>query len=289
MPRYPSRAYKPGHYSAYPRERSSPKNVWKYSAAACCLILLVLFVTSPSRPDPEPAVELTDPFGRDPVERNQSHSSWHEDPQWLIKFSDSVTHDPSVPVLPPSLERPPIYAYFDGGAEKDEKVKEAKELLLRTWQRAWWAYGFRPVILGRSVAEKNPLYNQLKTLQMNPTLEADFTRCLAWAQSGAGVLSDWSVYPMGPHDDPLISGLRAGTHEKLQAYQDFGSSLLAGNALSLQNFLGDALKSPDLSRAKNILELSEANAFFTGPKPKAIAVYNDAILAEKYKSMFASS
>ncbi|KAL8731075.1 MAG: hypothetical protein Q9181_004433 [Wetmoreana brouardii] len=274
MPRYASRAYKPGHYSAYPRERPSPRRIWRYTAAAGCLILIVLFIASSPRQSAEAPAQSANLFNWPPTERYKTDiegPKWHDDPQWLIPFSDSITDDRSRVVLPPPCERFPIFAYYDADIEKDEKIKAAEKKLILIWRRAWWAQGFKPVILGKEEARKNSLYDRSQIRKMNPTLAAEFMRWFAWGQMGNGFLSSWLVLPMGAYDDHVLSLLRRGKYTKLLRYEAFGNGLLTGDKASVQDALTEALGSSDVSTSVSLLDLVSPKTIAVDPKPDAIA------------------
>ncbi|KAI4186278.1 MAG: hypothetical protein L6R41_003578, partial [Letrouitia leprolyta] len=295
MPRHTSRANKPGHYSAYPRERSSPRRIWRYTAAAGCLVLLFLFASSSAVPSAEDAAQHINPFGptahQPPIPRNSTHTSevkWYNHWKWLNPFSDSVTDDENRSVLPPPRERPPIYAFYDPDAEKDEKIKAAENKLLLIWRRAWWAQGFKPVILGKAEAMQNPLYERFQVRKMEHALGAEFMRWLAWGRMGTGILSNWLVLPMGPYDDHLLAFLRRGEYPKLTRYEDIGAGLFSGDKASIEAALTEALDSPELKDSKSLPRLISSKNLGVEPRPDAIAFYESSTLAEQYKSISAS-
>ncbi|KAL9004142.1 MAG: hypothetical protein Q9188_003040, partial [Gyalolechia gomerana] len=295
MPRHNSRANKPGHYSAYPRERPSRKKIWRYTAAAGCLVLVLLFTSSSPVPSAKGAAQHINPFGptahQPPNPRNSTHSpevKWYNHWKWLNPFSDSVTDDENRSVLPPPRERPPIYAFYDPDAEKDEKIKAAENKLLLIWRRAWWAQGFKPVILGKPEAMKNPLYERFQIRKMEHALGAEFMRWLAWGRMGTGILSNWLVLPMGPYNDHLLAFLRRGEYPKLTRYEDMGAGLLSGDKASIEAALTEALDSPNLKDSKSLARLISSKTLDVEPKPDAIAFYDSSTLADQYKSISAS-
>ncbi|KAL8827625.1 MAG: hypothetical protein Q9170_006937, partial [Blastenia crenularia] len=295
MPRYNSRANKPGHYSAYPRERASPKRIWRYIAAAGCLILILLFATSSPVPVAKDAAQHINPFGPTahdpPIPRNSSHTGearWYNHWKWLNPFSDSITDDESRSVLPPPQERPPIYAFYDSDAKGDEKVEAAENKLLYIWRRAWWAQGFRPVILGKAEAMKNPLYERFQVRKTDHALGSDLMRWLAWGQMGTGILANWLVLPMGSYDDHLLSFLRRGEYPKLTRYEGLGFGLFSGDKASIEAALTEALDSADPNDSRSLLVLVTSKHLDVEPEPSAIAFYDSATLAQQYKTISAS-
>ncbi|KAL8761170.1 MAG: hypothetical protein Q9184_002682 [Pyrenodesmia sp. 2 TL-2023] len=290
MPRYNSKANKPGHYSAYPKERPSPKRIWRYVAAAGCLLLILLFATSSPVPTAKEAAQHINPFGptahQPPIDRNGTHeeeAKWSNHWKWLNPFSGSITDDESRSVLPPPRERPPIYTFYDSDAEKNEQVKAAENRLLLIWRRAWWAQGFRPVVLGKAEAMNNPLYERFQVRKMEQILGAEFMRWLAWSQMGKGILSNWLVLPMGAYDDHLLSFLRRGEYPKLTRYEGLKAGFFSGDKASVEAALTEALDSPDLKESKSILELVPSKLFAVDHKPSSIAYYDSSALADQYK------
>ncbi|KAL9023275.1 MAG: hypothetical protein Q9196_007302, partial [Gyalolechia fulgens] len=295
MPRHHSRANQPGHYSAYPREPPSPKKVRRYIAAAGCLVLILLFLSSALVPSAKGAAQHINPFGptahQPPISRNSNHSSevkWYNHWKWLHPFSDSITDDGNRAVLPPPRERPPIYTFYDPDAEKDGKAKAAENKLLLIWRRAWWAQGFKPVILGKAEAMKNPLYERFQVRKTEQALGAEFMRWLAWGRMGPGILSNWLVLPMGPYDDHFLTFLRRGEYPKLTRYEDMGAAFFSGDQASIEAALTEALDSPHLNEFKSLPRLISSKTLDVEPKPDAIAFYDSTTLAEQYKPVSAS-
>ena len=231
------------------------------------------------------------PFSHDahkpPVQKNSSSgdTSWFTDWKWLNPFSSSITFDESRSVLPPLGERPHIYTYYDAGVKKNKRVAEAERKLLLAWRRAWWAQGFKPLILGRGDAIKNPRYETMQGLELNDALRAETMRWLAWDHMGHGILANWLVLPMAPHDDHDLSHLRRGRYPKLTRYESLGSGLFAGPAEAIKNAVTAVLLLGDkLAEQKTFLEaLPDRDAFEVQAKPAGIAFYDNAALQAHYK------
>ncbi|KAI4201722.1 MAG: hypothetical protein LQ350_003076 [Teloschistes chrysophthalmus] len=300
MPRYNpkhynSRAYKPGHYSAYPRERHpTPRKIWRYTAAASCLLLIFLFLTttsSSSRPAPKETAQPIDPFGRGPVERSEKDDEkprWEEHEGWLVPFSDTITKNRSIAVLPPSRERPFIYTFYDAAAERDDQVKATERRLLQIWKRAWRAKGFNPVTLRRAETVKNPLYEKLKVVEdQNAKLWHEISRWLAWEQAGAaGALVDWLAVPMAfDNDDDVLALLRSDESTSITTYDGLGSGLLTGAKASIRDALEGVIDSVNLSASKSLLDILAAEIISTKPQPNFLAFYSSAVLATHYESI----
>ncbi|KAL8666408.1 MAG: hypothetical protein Q9202_001431 [Teloschistes flavicans] len=293
MPRYNpksynSRAYKPGHYSAYPRERRpAPRHIWRYTAAAGCLLLVFLFLTSSSRSAPTETAQPIDPFGRGLIEHRENDDEkpqWEEHEGWLLPFSDTITNNRSLAVLPPSHERPLIYTFYDAATERDDQVKMAERKLLRIWKRAWRAKGFKPVILGRAETVKNRLYEKFKVVEnLDAKIWHEVLRWLAWEQVGAGALVDWLAVPMGSDDDDVLAFLRSGEFTTLTTYGGLGSGLLTGKKAAIRDALEAVLDSPNLSDSKPLLDILPSKILSTKPQPDFLAYYPSTALALYYE------
>ncbi|KAA6414600.1 MAG: hypothetical protein FRX48_01350 [Lasallia pustulata] len=210
-------------------------------------------------------------------------AEWFSDWKWLNPFSSTITLDENWTVLPPLRTRPLIYTYYDTAKEIDAATTEAENELLLIWRRAWWAQGFRPVILGKAEAMDNPLYESLQAKQLSPELESDLLRWLAWGRMGTGILANWLVLPMGPYEDNLLSYLRRGSYPKLTRYESFNSGLFSGDIGAINSVLAQTIKAPALEKSKSFLEAADPAIFTVDPVPIAIAFYNSATITGQYQ------
>ncbi|MCJ1388459.1 hypothetical protein MMC18_001306 [Xylographa bjoerkii] len=221
-----------------------------------------------------------------PVQKNSTsgEAKWYSDWKWLNPFSSTITLDEHRSVLPPPATRPPIYTFYDSEIEKTEEVRAAENKLLLTWRRAWWAQGFKPVILGRAEATNNLHYETLQGKELTPALEAELMRWLAWGHMGPGILANWLLLPMGAYDDHLLSYLRRGQYPRLTRYENLGSGLYSGDQTSIQAAIAVALQSRKLTSAKSLLEAtSDPDMFAVDPKPTDVAFYDPDSLKNLYK------
>lgn len=221
---------------------------------------------------------------RRPAEqKNSTHgdSSWYSDWKWLNPFSSSVTLDEDRIVLPPLAERPPIYTYYDVSKQRDSETAKVDQEFLLTWRRAWWAHGFRPVILTDAEAMSHPLYQTLQAKGMPAALEQEFKQWLAWGYMGTGLLSSWYCLPMAGEDDLLISYLRKGQYPQLTRFEDLGSGLFAGEKAQVNEAISTALDNVKLSSFKSILDAIDSGRFKI-EQPTSIAHYDSQIIASKY-------
>ena len=224
-----------------------------------------------------------------PVQRNSTsgEAKWHNDWHWLSPFSDSITLEEDRSVLPPARTRPPIYTFYDTSLKKSDGARAAEKQLLLIWRRAWWAKGFKPVILGRAEAMNNPLYETMQGKEVKPALEKEIMRWLAWGHMGTGILANWLVLPMGPYEDDLLSYLRrrGGEFPKLTRYESLASGLFSSDKNSINEALNQILKSDKLEKSKTILEVLDPHIFTVDPKPLAIAFYDTATLTSTYQAV----
>ncbi len=206
-------------------------------------------------------------------------SWWYSDWNWLrMPFSSSVTLDENRAVLPMLRERTPIYCYYDSALNKDPSSRDAESDLLLAWRRAWWAQGFKPIILSPAEAMNNPLYEELQRMEdMKPALKTELMRWLAWENMGDGVLARHLLFPMGPHDDPLLTFLRRGEYPKLTRFKNLDDGLFVGSKGEVAAAIKTALASPETKNAEDIAAAvadKKENPFAVDDAPKSLAYYS---------------
>ncbi|KAK0612831.1 hypothetical protein B0T17DRAFT_385449 [Bombardia bombarda] len=226
-----------------------------------------------------------------PHQKNDTYaeSSWYANWKWLsIPFSSSLTLDENRQLLPVLQERPPIYCYYDNTLKKEAAVKDAESELLLTWRRAWWAMGFKPIILSPAEALHNPLYEELqKRDDITPAFKTDLMRWLAWENMSGGLLAHHLLYPMGAYDDPLLTYLRRGLFPRLTRWKDLDDGLFAGAKPDISAAIKQAMASPNLKAVNDMLAASladkDANSpFFVDAVPHALAYYSTREVATNY-------
>ncbi len=219
-----------------------------------------------------------------PVQKNSTdgEASWYNDWKWLSPFSSSVTLDENRSLLPPLHERPPIYTYYDHTLSKEEDLKIAENAILVTWRRAWWAQGFKPIILGPAEAMNNPLYSELQMLNLEPKLNVEISRWLAWENMGSGLLCNYLLLPMGSHEDSLLAYLRRGEYPKLTRFENLGSGLFAGSKADVKAAVKLALASKELNAVKDMIGAVPDEVFKIEPKHDALAYYDTKVIKDKY-------
>ncbi|ROT43428.1 hypothetical protein SODALDRAFT_327629 [Sodiomyces alkalinus F11] len=185
-------------------------------------------------------------------------------------------------ILPPLEDRAPIYCYHDPAAAEDRTTADAESDLLLTWRRAWWAHGFRPIILGPADALNNPLYGELQRLDLEPAVKTEITRWLAWETAGGGLLSFYTVLPMGPEEDPELIFLRRGIYPKLIRWQGLDDGLLAGSQLDVLAAIKHVLASSEPKQVKGFLAAAPTERFQVDDMPKPIVYYDASLIKTKY-------
>lgn len=221
-----------------------------------------------------------------PEQKNSTHggTSWYSDWQWLNPFSSSVTLDEDRALLPPLPERPYVYTYYDTSLKKDKETQTVDKELILTWRRAWWAKGFRPVVLTQAEAMANPLYRELGPKGMPKALEYEFSRWLAWSHMGTGLLADIYCVPMGAYDDALLAHLRRGQFAQLTRFDGLGSGLFAGDKTQILSAIEDTFKDARLSSFSSITDAVKSTLFRV-EQPTSVAYYESGILQKRYSAI----
>lgn len=218
-----------------------------------------------------------------PEQKNSTHgdSSWYSDWKWLNPFSSSVTLDEDRVVLPPLPERPPVYTFYDTTVKRDEGTKKVDAELLLTWRRAWWAHGFRPIILTEAEAMSHPLYQNLQEKGLPEALEQEYRQWLAWAHMGTGLLSSVYCLPMGAYDDLLLAHLRRGQYPQLIKFEGLSTGLFAGEQAQIDRAIRSALDKVNFGSLKSITAAIDEEHFKV-EQATSIAHYSSQIIPLKY-------
>ncbi|OAA53996.1 hypothetical protein ISF_08476 [Cordyceps fumosorosea ARSEF 2679] len=212
-------------------------------------------------------------------------SAWLADSNALSKvFSNEVTLDNDRALLPDLAIRQPIYCYYDAldttaAAENDTDIH-----LLLMWRRAWWARGFKPLILGPDEAKSHPLYSKLDETNAPVELKKDILRWLAWDTVGGGLLSQFVLFPMGTDYDFLPS-LRRGEYSTLSRAGNLSSALFWGSRDHVHDAVQIALDSANLVSASSLLDVLGDDAVKEQETPPVLAFYNATSIAKKYPKL----
>lgn len=185
-------------------------------------------------------------------------------------------------LLPPLLDRPPIYTYYDPKRETEADVRSVEHELLLTWRRAWWAKGFKPIILGPPEAVRNPLHEKVQRLNLDPEMAAEISSWLAWERMGDGILCHYLALPMGGYEDPLLSYLRQGEYQKLTRYDTLSNGLYVGPKSKVTAAITAVLATSEFSKAKYIYDLLPNDTFKIDDAPSSIAYYDMDVVNGRY-------
>ncbi|KAJ2970976.1 hypothetical protein NQ176_g7922 [Zarea fungicola] len=231
--------------------------------------------TRPSHPPPR---QNDDAYG---------NSTWVVDPDGLSEpFSKDITLDDDRTLLPSLPLRQPVYCYFDPLDKTAVGENDTETELLLMWRRAWWARGFKPVILGPDEAKNNPLYPKLETLTVNSGLKRDLLRWLAWDTMEGGLLSHYTLFPMGT-DYTFLPALRHGQYPVLARAGGLASGLFWGNNQDVHAALRKAIDSinADTASATTLLDLVNPDMIGEDDTPPVLAFYNATTIAKKYPKL----
>lgn len=275
-------------------------------------VILVIFSSSP-KPVPEAVSEeisaaakyvpkfpsLNDlhlptfqPPAHKPPELQQDSSSgdskWFSHWEWLNPFSSSITLDENRSVLPPLPNRPYIFTYYNPKKGSDREEENADAQLLFAWRRAWYAQGFRPVILGRAEAMANPLYESTKQLDLSPELEEDLLKWLAWGHMGDGLLANRLCFPMARYDDATLSHLRRGADSDfITRFDKIHNALLFGKKSAINAAIEKASKKVDKT-TKALTDLIPDD-LLKSEQTNSLALYDSATIAAYYHELTAEA
>ena len=253
-----------------------------------------------------PHLPLLNPFGpsahKPPVQPNSTSGvvEWFSDFKWRNPFSSSITFDENRAVLPPLKERPPIYTYYEDRSKEEGELTDAENRLILAWRRAWWAQGFKPQVLGRAEAMKNPLYEMVQRLELDSKIELELMRWLAWGHMGSGILANWLALPMAPTDNKMLSFLRRNQYPILSRVEGLENGIFFGEGPAIndaiQKMLDNRLfRAPqqDPDNQQNIAELAQLpggimvnmlteDDIAVDAKADGIAYYTARTLSSKY-------
>lgn len=209
------------------------------------------------------------------------------DPDGLSEpFSKDITLDDDRTLLPSLPLRQPVYCYFDPLDKASVGENDTETELLLMWRRAWWARGFKPVILGPDEAKSNPLYPKLQTLTINSALKSDLLRWLAWDTMEGGLLAHYTLFPMGT-DYTFLPALRHGQYPVLARAGGLASGLFWGNNQDVHAALRKAVDSinADTASATTLLGLVNPDMIGEDDTPPVLAFYNATTIAKKYPKL----
>lgn len=229
---------------------------------------------------PQSPSNLSPPWKTD---AHSDSSSW-SDREWLSpSVSFSLTPNETRSILPPLEDRAPIYCYYDPADDKDRTVSDAKGDLLLTWRRAWWAQGFRPIVLSPADAMDSPFYGEVQRLDLVPVVKTEIMRWLAWEVVGGGLLSSYTLLPMGPREDPELTFLRQGVYPAyLTRWQGLRNGLFSGPQPNVLAAIKHVLATSESKQVEDFIAAVPAELFHVADEPKAIVHYDQPVIEGKY-------
>lgn len=132
-----------------------------------------------------------------------------------------------------------IYTYHDGSFNQSQY--NLRSFLLKLWMRNWYKYGYDPVILNISHAQKHNRYHELKKyFEKLPTVNDPnyelccYLRWLAFSSVGGGIMMDYDIYGFSKNDPLNISV----DEEGFISFSDFMPMIsFANNSSSVENFI----------------------------------------------------
>lgn len=270
-------------------------------------------VKNPHLPDVDALPAVPNPFGpsvhKPPKPATQPNSTvassygkleWLTDFKWRNPFSSSITLDENTALLPPLRERPPIYTYYNARKKQEPAVTEAENKLVLAWRRAWWAQGFRPVVLSRAEAVQHPQYQLFQRMKVDSKVEVDIMRWLAWSNMGGGILVNSLALPMAEYENPMLSFLRRQEYPKLsrveglnggvffgdQAAVDGAIKKLANNQL-LKNVTAnmDKIAATATKEGGAVVNLLTPSDVAKDTNANGIAYYSTDVISKSYKTV----
>ncbi|KAF2272951.1 uncharacterized protein EI97DRAFT_436561 [Westerdykella ornata] len=256
---------------------------------------------------PSPPRPFGPPVHKPPVQPDSNSTSsygliqWFRNYKWHIPFSSAVTFDENTAVLPPLNERPPIYTYYEARDKQSKEVTEAENRLVLAWRRAWWAQGFKPHVLSRDEAKQHPLYQMVQRLKLekvDPEVEVEIMRWLAWGHMQGGILANWLALPMAEYDNPMLGLLRRKQYPQLSRIDGLENGIFFGEAGAVDAAIKKAIENPlftnvtqnhdkivDLKKGAGAMANLLGKDIKAESKSNGIAYYSAATLANVYKSV----
>ncbi|KAJ4864383.1 hypothetical protein T069G_00913 [Trichoderma breve] len=247
-----------------------------------------------SRPRPRPSdappkePEVSHP-SQSPQSPTHQESSEYNGSYWLADerglstpYSSAITLDNERVLLPPLKARRPIYCYYDKTIKKTKDERDAEKELLLTWRRAWWAQGFRPVILGPAEAKSNPIYEQVRKMAASSELREDLMKWLAWDTVNGGILSEFTVLPTVPRQDPLLLLLRQGEYANLTKWADLDDAFLIGQETDVRLAIQSILLKEGIDKVTSVTAALSDDAITVDKTKTPLAYYSSKAIDNKY-------
>ncbi|KAJ4335327.1 hypothetical protein N0V95_008939 [Ascochyta clinopodiicola] len=252
-------------------------------------------VHKPPKPAVQPAVQPNST-----VASSYGTLEWLTDFKWRNPFSSTITLDENTALLPPLQQRPPIYTYYNARKKQDAAVAAAENRLVLAWRRAWWAQGFRPVVLSRAEAMQHPQYPLFQRMKLDSRVEVEVMRWLAWANMGGGILANSLALPMAAYENPMLSFLRRQEYPQLSRVDGLNSGVFFGDQAAVDGAIKKLVNSQLLKNATANMDKIAATATKDGgavvsllapadiakdTKANGIAYYSTDVISKSYKTI----
>ncbi|KAK9469823.1 hypothetical protein V1512DRAFT_19104 [Lipomyces arxii] len=211
-------------------------------------------------------------------------NSYIHSTQWEVPFSFSVSNtDSDVAVLPPLVDRCPVYTFFDPNmAEAAGQNATTEARIIKVWKQAFWALGFRPTVLDLETAQQHKLYKSVNDLELKGEVAIDAMKYLAWSSVPIGMYSSYRLLPMttSPTED-IFKFLRSCQYGPLITYKDVGTGLIVGSPEAVEDFVTRSYSEPQRGKA-----LSASNHKHTVEDETGMfAYYSTAVYTKLYSSI----
>lgn len=253
-----------------------------------------------------PVPDVFAPSAHTPPEQANSTASssygaikWFSDFKWKNPFSNRITLDENRALLPPLIDRPPVYTYYEPKPKQRKEVTLAENRLILAWRKAWWAQGFKPVVLSHKDAAIHPQYELVQRMKLDPDVELEIERWCAWGAMGGGILANYLTLPMAEHDNHMISFLRRSEFPKLSRVESLQNGIFFGESTAVNQAIKEAVNSKYLrdvqaNKAKIAeLALQEGGILVNllpadiavDKKANGLAYYNMDVINKKYNTV----
>ncbi|CAN6606487.1 hypothetical protein TRVA0_003S01552 [Trichomonascus vanleenenianus] len=172
--------------------------------------------------------------------------------------------------LPPINNRCPVYTYFE---PTEQGAVEGESQVLEAWKKAWWAYGFKPVVLNATDCKKSPRYEQFMS---DNKISEDFKymhkKWFAWLGNDAGIYADRRVVPLPTTSEARVwlKNLRDCKFDRPTKYEGMDLDFIHGDITKIQRLLNSLMA----GEAESSVYGSFEDAFRTDEQP-ALAHYTN--------------
>lgn len=185
--------------------------------------------------------------------------------------------------LPPEPVRCPVYTFHDSETKNAAEENE----VIAVWKKAFWAAGFKPIVLSPEDSQNHILYSVLAEKFGRKRPPEAYLRWLAWASAGNGLFADWTVIPfIRQARNPTLPWLRQCSFDSLYRFGSLGTSLLAGSQPDIDTMLTDMIAT-NQTDVNDINSLAEETLTLR-PTPSDVVNYSPSLLEEKYQNISTS-